>query len=276
MRHDEPDEADGAREGHDTGGQQRGAGEDRELETLGADPELDRRLLAEGQEIERARVAHHEPEPDRRQQREERQGARWNGREVAEEPVDDAAEPVEVHERDHHRDRRREEDADDDARQQERLDRQARPGCRDEIDGRRGEDRAGERKSSQPHGLGERQPQAEALADHDAERGAGGDAEHGGLGQRIPGQRLEPDAGDGERASGERGDGNPRQPDGQRHDALDRLRRRAARHRRQDRARRNRRAADEERPRGRYEQRRRQDDQHQEQAPARAHRNASG
>src|SRR3989442_14481183 len=117
VRDDEPDEADGSREGDDARGEERRAGEDHELQALGVHAELLRGLLAEGQEVQLARVAQHEPEPRREEKRKEPERARRDRREVAEEPVDHAAEPVEVEERDDHGDRGGEEDPDDDARE---------------------------------------------------------------------------------------------------------------------------------------------------------------
>ena len=58
-----------------------------------------------------------------------------SGREVAEQPVDDAAEAVEVHDRDQHGDRRGEEDADDHPGQEQRVHGQAAGAGRDQVHG---------------------------------------------------------------------------------------------------------------------------------------------
>ena len=72
-----------------------------------------------------ARLAEDEPEPDRGQRARTRRALPGGmGAEVAEQPVDDAAQPVEVHDRDQHRDRGGEEDADDHPGQQQRVHRQ--------------------------------------------------------------------------------------------------------------------------------------------------------
>src|SRR5439155_44070 len=105
--------------------------------------ELLRRLLTEGQEVELARVAQHEPEARRQEDREEPECPRGDRREVAEEPVDHTTEPVHVEKRDDHGDRRGEEDPDDDAREEQGLDLDhplARRG--DQIDGGRRQESA--------------------------------------------------------------------------------------------------------------------------------------
>ena len=275
MRHDEPDEADRAGEGDDARGEQRRAGEDPELEPLGVDAELLRRLLAEGQEVQLPRARQDQPQPRRRAEREEPERGRRERPEVAQEPVDDAAKPVHVHDGDHQGDRRGEEEPDDDARQQQRLHRQA-PGAGDQVDGRGRDDGPREGERRQPRRAEEPETEPQALADHHPEGGAAGDAEHRRLRERVAGERLEGHAGHGQRAAGERGGGDPRQPDRERHDALDRLRPGAPRERGEDGAGRDRGAAEEERERGGRQQHERQGAEDRGEVPAGAQGKASG
>ena len=97
VRHDQPDESDRPREGDDAGGEQRRAHEHAELQPLGVDAELQRRLLAEREHIELTRLSGDEPEADRPQHCEHGEPS-WRDRaDVAEEPVDDAAQAIDVH-----------------------------------------------------------------------------------------------------------------------------------------------------------------------------------
>jgi len=168
------------------------------------------------------------------------------------------------------------EDPHDDPSQQQGLNRQTATDRRDEVYGARGDERSGEREGGEAHGLPKRQAEPEALPDHDPERGTGRDPEHGGLGERVSRERLERDAGDRERAAGEHSGGDPRQANRQGHDPLDRLGRGSSGHRRDDGAGRELRAAEKERAGRGEDEHARQRAQHQNQAPGRAHRNASG
>ena len=222
-------------------------------------------------------MAQHEPEAYRQEDREEPERARGDRREVAEEPVDHTTEPVHVEERDDHGDRRGEEDPDDDAREEQGLDLDHPPARRgDQIDGGRRQERAGEGKPGEPHRLEHRESEPEALADDDAERGAARDAEHRGLGERVPRERLEGDAGDREGGARERRHRDPGETDRTGHDALDRRRRGAPRHRVDHRAGRDGGAPDEERRGGDGDEERGEPSHHEREPCLRAHLNASG
>ena len=185
--------------------------------------------------------------PRRGREGEHGERARRNGRHAAEEPVDDAAEAVGVHDRDQHGDRGRKEDADDDARQEERVHRQPARRGRDQVHGHARDESAREAEGGQPQRLHDPLAEPGHLAQHHAERGAARDAQDRGLGQRVAREGLEARAGDGQRGAGEHRGGDARKPDREDHGALGALARAAAGDEVEDRSGRDRRGADEER-----------------------------
>src|SRR5207245_9794522 len=96
MRHDEPDESYRPDEGQDARGEERCGEENRQLESVRGEAQLLQRFLPERHQIQLSRASHDERESDGRQEREQPEGARRYRGQVAEKPVDDTAEPVEV------------------------------------------------------------------------------------------------------------------------------------------------------------------------------------
>jgi hypothetical protein len=90
VRHHQAHEADRTGEGHHAGRQQGRAQEHAELEALGVDAELERRLLAESQHIELAGLAQDQPDAEGGQPGEHPERPRRDRADVAEEPVHDA------------------------------------------------------------------------------------------------------------------------------------------------------------------------------------------
>ena len=178
MRDDEPDESDRPRERHDAGRQQRRSDEHAKLQTLGIHAELERGFLAQRQHVELASLAGDEPEADRPQQREHRERPGWDRAHVAEEPVHDTAQAVDVDQRGDDGDGGGEEHADDHAGKQERLHGQAGARRGDEVHGEAGGQRSRKPEHRQPHGIGDAGGRTHELADHDAQRSAARHTKH--------------------------------------------------------------------------------------------------
>ena len=125
--------------------------------------------------------------------------------------MNDAAQPIGVHQRDEHGDGGGEEDADDDAGQEQRVNRQSAARGGDHVHGHAGHEGSGKGEGRQPQRLDDALAEPGDLRQHHPERRARGDPEDGGLGERIPGESLEAGARHRERSPRERRRGDSRE-----------------------------------------------------------------
>ena len=219
MRHDQPDEPDRAGLGDDHAREERRRDEHDALDALRLDAELEGRLLAEREQVERARLRVDHRRPDRGADRDHADRAIPDDPEAPHEPVEDAAELGEVDERDHQRDHGREEEARDHPGQEERLDRAATARGGDQVDDDRRDQRPREGGDREPDRPGQRALESPEVPQHRAERGAARHAQHRGVRQRVPRQSLEGRAGDREAPARQRGEDDAREPELQHHGA---------------------------------------------------------